>query len=109
VKTDSTRVGEPFYSVVLEPTVAELPTLKLGANEQIVFDMVQQMSGCLQEEIIAACVEKMPKLEGRDKRREYVKRALMGLVSKQAVSMHGERIFQVGDVAAEMANLIDPS
>lgn len=106
VKTDSTRVGEPVWSVVLEPTTQEQPALKLGANEQIVFDTVQLMSGCTQEEIITAAVEKLPKPEGRDKRRENVRRALLGLATKQGVQLHGDRAYKAGDVGAEMMELI---
>lgn len=108
VKTDSTRVGEPVFSVVLEPTVGELPMMKLGGNEKLVFDVVQQMSGSTQDEILTAVVAKLPAHDGdgRDKRRENMKRALVGLVSKQAVIVHGDRIYKAGDVAAEFAELI---
>jgi hypothetical protein len=91
---------------VLEPTVNELPQMRLGPNEQLVFDSIQQMSGCTQDEILDATVEKLPKPDGHDKRKYHLKRALIGLISKQAAVVHGDRIYKAGDVAADMAEVI---
>jgi hypothetical protein len=105
-KTDSTRVGDPVYSVVLEPAIMEAPSLKVGANEQIVLDVVNEMSGATQEAVTLAAIEKIPKSEGKDKRREYVRRALVGLISKHAIMLKGDNVFKAGDVGAEFADLI---
>lgn len=107
-KTDSTRVGEPVWSVVLEPTAGELPQVKLGGNEKLVYDTIASMSGDTQDDILTAVVAKLPAHDGqgRDKRRENMRRALISLIAKQAVMLHGDRIFKAGDVAAEFAELI---
>ena len=105
-KTDSTRVGEPIYSVILEPTVIEAPAPKLGANEQIVYDVIQENSGADQEDVINAAVSRVPKPDGRDKRREYMRRAMTGLISKNVVELHGDLIFLSGDITAEFRELL---
>lgn len=105
-RTDSTRVGEPVWSVVLEPAIVEATAPRLGANEQMIFDHVTEAPGLPQEALIAAVVEKTPKPDGRDKRREYARRALLGLISKKLVVLKHDRVFRADDVTADFADLI---
>ena len=64
------------------------------------------MSGSTQDEILDATAEKLPKPEGHDKRKYHMRRALVSLISKQAAVVHGTRVYQAGDVAADMADVI---
>lgn len=105
-KTNSTRVGRPVTSVVLEPTVIEAPSAKLGPNEQIVLDTVIELGGGSQDKIVDAAIAKIPKTDGRDKRREYIRRALVGLISKKMIEQRGNDIFKTGDVTADFADLL---
>lgn len=105
-RTDSTRVGQPVYSVVLEPTVMEAPTVKLGMNEQLVVETVGALSGQDVETIITETVRQIPKPDGRDKRRERVRRAIMSCVAKGVLEIRDEKVYKAGDVLADFDDLI---
>lgn len=105
-ETDSTRVGRPVNSVVLEPTVFESTTVKLGAQEQVVFDTVSRMSGAAVEDVLTEAVKQVPKPEGKDRRREHLRRAMIGLVAKKQIEIRDERVYKAGDVIADFSDLL---
>ena len=105
-RTDSTRVGQPVHSVVLEPTVMEAPSVKLGANEQLVVEAVNTLSGQDVETIISEVVRQIPKPDGRDKRRENTRRALMSAAQKGALEIRDERVYRAGDALADFNDLL---
>jgi hypothetical protein len=108
-ETDSTRVGRPVNSVVLEPTVVEAATVKLGANEQVVFDTVARMSGGAVEDVVTEAIKLIPKPEGKDRRREHMRRALTSLVAKRSIEIRNEHVYKAGDVIADFTDLLGAS
>jgi len=105
-ETDSTRVGRPVNSVVLEPTVFESATVKLGAQERLVFDAVSNMSGATVEDVLTEAAKAVPKPEGNDRRREHLRRAMVGLVAKKMIEIRDERVYKAGDVIADFSDLL---
>lgn len=102
-KTNSTRVGEPVYSVVLEPAISSAELPKLGAIEQLVYDALNSVGSGLVEEVLdkAAAAMPAPDGKGRDKRKDHARRALLTLVSKHVAVVKGDHVFKYGDVIAE--------
>jgi hypothetical protein len=105
-ETDSTRVGRPVYSVVLDPTVIESTIVKLGANEQIVLDTVVRMGGVSVDDIVTEAAKQLPKPDGRDKRRESMRRSLTSLVAKHTVEIRDECVYKAGDPLADFSDLL---
>lgn len=104
-QTFSTRVGEPIFSVVLEPTVMEVSAPKLTAHEQLIYDAVS-VGGSDMSEVIARVVEQLPVPGGKDNRADKVRRAITSLVAKKTLSAQDEQLFKADDMSREFSDLI---
>ncbi len=51
-------------------------------------------------------MRQIPKPDGRDKRRERVRRALMSCVTKGVLEIRDEKVYRAGDVLADFDDLL---
>lgn len=104
--TDSTRDGEPISSVVLEPTVQETAPVKLSPSEQVVYDKIKELGGGPMETVYEEITKGMPRPDGKDNRRDSVRRAMTGLTAKKLIDVRDEHVYLTGDVTQDFSDLL---
>jgi hypothetical protein len=73
---------EPVFSVALDPTVIEVED-KLTPNEQLVWDSLVVPANL--DDLKSLVAPQLPKPEGRDRRREFVAKAIKNMLDKGAI------------------------
>ncbi len=84
--------------VIQEATLPADTKPRAGVWERAILETISDQSLCYERipvaELVAEVVERMPKGEGRDRRREYAKRAINNLASGSEIILDGDYVWQ---------------